>query len=137
MLPRIPPPPAAARGTAGDGGLALAERAIDVLAPAVVGGYDPLAATLLAMAAASAVLGVYVGYQAYRGFRRNDSVPMKFLSLGLLLLTGVGYGLSFGGSLAFQYGLAPEVLRPAWQLAVRGAQLAGLACIVYSLYRKP
>lgn len=102
-----------------------------------LGHLDALETVLVAMAAASTVLGLYVGYQGYRGFRRNDSVPMKFLSLGLVLLTAVTYGLSFGGSLAFQYGIAPTALRPAWQVAVRGAQLAGLACIVYSLYRKP
>lgn len=104
---------------------------------AATSGFDAVQLALVAMAAASTVLGLYVGYQGYRGFRRNDSVPMKFLSLGLVLLTAVTYALSFGGSLAFQYDLAPVVLRPAWQLSVRGAQLAGLACIVYSLYRKP
>jgi hypothetical protein len=101
------------------------------------GAIDPVQALLVAMAAASTALGLYIGYHGYRGFRRNESVPMKYLSLGLVLLTAVTYGLSFGGSLAFQYGFAPEFLRPAWQLAVRGTQLAGLACIVYSLYRKP
>jgi len=102
-----------------------------------LGGIDALQVLLVAMAAASTVLGLYVGYQGYRGFRRNDSVPMKYLSLGLILLTAVTYGLSFGGSLAFRYDLAPALLRPAWQVAVRGSQLAGLACIVYALYRRP
>jgi hypothetical protein len=102
-----------------------------------VGELDPLQVLLLAMAAASTALGLYVGYQAYRGFRRNDSTPMKFLSLGLVLLTAVTFGLSFGGSVAFEYGVAPEVLQPAWQVAVRGSQLAGLACIVYALHRRP
>jgi hypothetical protein len=102
-----------------------------------LGGVDPLQVLLVAMAAASTALGLYVGYQGYRGFRRNDSVPMKFLSAGLVLLTAVTYALSFGGSLAFQYDLAPALLRPVWQVAVRGSQLAGLACIVYALYRRP
>jgi hypothetical protein len=100
-------------------------------------GSITLQVVLLAMAAASTILGLYIGYQGYRGFRRNESVAMKYLSLGLVLLTAVSYALSFGGSIAFQYGLAPSALEPAWQIAVRASQLAGLACIVYSLYRKP
>ncbi|WP_323676819.1 hypothetical protein [Halorubellus sp. PRR65] len=106
-------------------------------AGSVLSGLDPLQVVLLAMALASTALGLYVGYQAYRGFVRNDSTPMKFLSLGLVLLTAVTFGLSFGGSVAFQYDLAPAVLRPAWQVAVRGSQLAGVACIVYALHRRP
>lgn len=131
MLGRFQPP----LGTSGHAARAIAS----ALAPlqTALGGFDALQVVLVAMAAASTVLGLYVGYQGYRGFRRNDSVPMKFLSLGLILLTAVTYALSFGGSVAFQYDLVPAVLRPLWQLSVRGAQLAGLACIVYSLYRKP
>ncbi|MFC6953844.1 DUF7521 family protein [Halorubellus litoreus] len=133
MLGALPPPGAVGHVLASAGEV-LADAP---LLQAAVSGLDPLQVLLLAMAAASTALGLYVGYQAYRGFRRNDSTPMKFLSLGLVLLTAVTFGLSFGGSLAFQYDVAPEVLRPAWQVAVRGSQLAGLACIVYALHRRP
>lgn len=130
MLGALPPPA---------GGVRALEAAAFGAVPlqSAPGGVDPLQVLLVAMAAASTALGLYVGYQGYRGFRRNDSVPMKFLSMGLILLTAVTYGLSFGGSLAFQYDVAPDLLRPAWQVAVRGSQLAGLACIVYALYRRP
>jgi hypothetical protein len=143
MLGALPPPVGGGRTVLAAGTTAsLADDALRVLAAAVplqggLGGVDPLQALLVAMAAASTALGLYVGYQGYRGFQRNDSVPMKFLSMGLILLTAVTYGLSFGGSVAFQYDLAPELLRPAWQVAVRGSQLAGLACIVYALYSRP
>lgn len=148
MLGRFHPPPGSSEHVTGAMAIALEPLASfgrdlggisGTLAPlqTSLGGFDALQVVLVAMAAASTVLGLYVGYQGYRGFRRNDSVPMKFLSLGLILLTAVTYALSFGGSLAFQYELAPAVLRPIWQLSVRGSQLAGLACIVYSLYRRP
>lgn len=143
MLGTIPPPAGGVRAVVATGTTAsqplagVRARAAAVPLQSGLGGVDPLQVLLVAMAAASTALGLYVGYQGYRGFRRNDSVPMKFLSMGLILLTAVTYGLSFGGSLAFQYDLAPELLRPAWQVAVRGSQLAGLACIVYALYRRP
>lgn len=35
------------------------------------------------------VLGAYVGYQAYRGYRRNDNRPVLFLGLGIFLATTV------------------------------------------------
>lgn len=136
MLGALPPPDGVGHGLA-DAVDVAAATANALPLQAGVGDLDPVQVLLLAMAVASTALGLYVGYQAYRGFRRNDSTPMKFLSMGLVLLTAVTYGLSFGGSVAFQYDVAPAVLRPAWQVAVRGAQLGGLACIVYALHRRP
>ncbi|WP_428222024.1 DUF7521 family protein [Halorientalis brevis] len=35
---------------------------------------------------ATIVVGTYVAYQSYRGYRRNDSRPMLTLALGLVLM---------------------------------------------------
>jgi hypothetical protein len=42
-----------------------------------------------ATAAATALVGAFVAYQAYRGYRRNDSGRMLYLAIGILLLTTV------------------------------------------------
>lgn len=34
-------------------------------------------------------LGAYIGYQAYRGYRRNGNRPVLFLGLGIFLVTTV------------------------------------------------
>jgi len=44
---------------------------------------------VLVLALATVVLGLYISYQAYRGYRRNQSRPMLFLAVGIVLLTFV------------------------------------------------
>lgn len=92
---------------------------------------------VLAVSVASVALGLVIGYQAYRGFRRNDSRPMQFLSLGLILLTAVPFTLSFAGTFVFR--LRPDLaaIQPQFQFLVRIIQFLGLGCITYSLYKKP
>lgn len=46
-------------------------------------------AGLLAYELLGAVLGVFIAYLAYRGYRRNQSRPMLFVSLGFVLALGV------------------------------------------------
>jgi len=103
----------------------------------IVEGYTTLDWALLAISVGSVVLGLVIGYQAYRGFRRNDSRAMQFLSLGLILLTAVPFTLSFGITALMQ--LRPELteFRSGLILLTRTIQLVGLACITYSLYEKP
>lgn len=103
---------------------------IDVLVSPAVGYLVLLALTLVAL-----LLGLIIVFQAYRGYRRHGSEPMLYLAAGLLLLTVVPFVISVGvtsvadalelGPLAFSYGLP---------IASRIVELAGLACIVYSLY---
>lgn len=97
---------------------------------------DLMDAGIFLMAFASTVLGLFVGYQAYRGFRRNASRSMRYLSLGLVLLTAVTFSAAFVGSVLLRYGvLAPE-FRDPFTLVVRTLQFVGLALIAYSLYAR-
>jgi len=99
--------------------------------------YDLLDWALLAAALGSVVLGLVLGHQAYRGFRRNDSRPMQFLSLGLILLTAVAYTLAFAGTLLIREGVVPLAYQRPLTLFVRLIQFVGLGFITYSLYRRP
>lgn len=83
------------------------------------------------------LLGLVVGYQAYRGFRRHDSASMRQLSAGLLLLTAVSYTLAFVGTLLLRAGYLDASLQDPLTLVVRILQVAGLALITYSLYNRP
>jgi|AntDeeMetagen192_2_1112575.scaffolds.fasta_scaffold02791_1 4-amino-4-deoxy-L-arabinose transferase-like glycosyltransferase len=87
-----------------------------------------------AAAAASALVGLYIGYQAYRGLRRHDSAPMRYLSIGMVLLFGVTYVTAFAGNALLQVGSVPLVYQDYFRLVVRLIQLSGLLCIAYSLY---
>lgn len=75
-----------------------------------------------------ALLGLAVGslvvYQALRGYRRNDSRPMLFLGLGLLLLGPVHFLLTLPSLGAFPTGAALQVV-----------DVFGLVMILYSLTR--
>ncbi|MFD1512413.1 DUF7521 family protein [Halomarina rubra] len=89
------------------------------------------------MAAASTVLGLFIGWQAYRGFRRNASRSMRYLSVGLILLTAVTFTAAFVGSALLRYGYLAGDLRGPFTLVVRTLQFVGLAFIAYSLYARP
>jgi hypothetical protein len=91
----------------------------------------------VAVAVASVVLGLVIGYQAYRGFRRNDSRSMQYLSLGLIFLTAVPFTLSFVGTLVINFQPDFASFERYLLAASRTIQLAGLVFITYSLYEKP
>lgn len=44
--------------------------------------------------AVTALVGCYVTYLAYRGYRRNDSGTMRALAVGVLLIAVVPYAVS-------------------------------------------
>lgn len=48
-----------------------------------------------AAAGLTAILGLYVALLAYRGYRRNDSEPMRVLAVGILFIAVVPYLVSF------------------------------------------
>lgn len=87
-----------------------------------------------AAAGATALVGLYIGYQAYRGLRRHDSPPMRYLSIGMVLLFGVAYLVAFAGTTVLRIGRLPLLYQDYFRLVVRLLQLSGLLSIAYSLY---
>jgi predicted membrane-bound dolichyl-phosphate-mannose-protein mannosyltransferase len=84
-------------------------------------------------ASLSAVIGLYIGYQAYRGLRRNSERSMRWLSVGMILLFGLTYLLAVAGQGLFAFRVLPIHLQNVFRLAVRLTQVVGLGCIAYSL----
>jgi hypothetical protein len=78
----------------------------------------------LAVLALGVVVGSLVAYQAFRGYRRNDSRPMLFLAVGLALLGPVHFLLS----------LAP-LSAAAVGVALQTVDVLGLLAVGYSLTR--
>lgn len=91
-------------------------------------------ALILAFALGSVLVGSYVGYEAYRGYRRHDSRPMRALSLGLFCLTAVAFLVAFVGSLLLRQGLLPPGVQGPLTLVTRIVQFVGVALIAYSLH---
>lgn len=83
-------------------------------------GVPTLTATL------TALVGAFVAYQAYRGYRRNDSRPMLYLAVGILLLTTVPFLVS--QTLAFTGVAGPA----AGELAGLTVSVVGLLAVLYS-----
>lgn len=96
--------------------------------------YGLLTLATLGLTLAAIYVATYIAYQAYRGLRRHDSKPMQYLSVGILLLFGVTYTVSFAGTIAFRYSVLSLSYQPAFRFLVRLLQLAGLAAVAYSLY---
>jgi hypothetical protein len=94
------------------------------------------AVDLLAGAAAtgSALVGLYIGYQAYRGLRRNDEPAMRYLAAGMVLLFGVTYLLAVVGQGLIAFHVVTLGFQDVFRLLVRVLQLAGLLLIAYSLH---
>ena len=90
-----------------------------------------LAATMLA-----SLLALIIVFQAYRGYRRNQSRRMLYLAVGLALITVAPFALSLVFTViapALESG--PFLLSSVLPLATRLLEIAGLALILYSLYR--
>ena len=79
-------------------------------------------------------LGLVIGYQAYRGFRRHQSRSMRYLSMGLILLTAIAASFGFASWIAVELGWVPETLQLPMALVYRVVQFVGLSLIAYSLY---
>lgn len=76
-----------------------------------------------------AVAGVFVAYQAYRGSQRNQSRPMLYLALGIVLLTAVPAGVNYGLS-SLTTATDAVIL-----LALTVVHLTGIVAILYALTR--
>ncbi len=85
-------------------------------------------------ATGSAGIGLYIGYQAYRGLRRNSDRSMRWLSIGMILLFGLTYVLAVAGQGLIAFRIVPIQLQNVFRLLVRVTQLVGLSCIAYSLH---
>lgn len=89
---------------------------------------DELQAGLLAYELLGAVLGVFIAYIAYRGYRRNQSRPMLFVSLGFALALGVPLVLTLG-----YLALPVTGGRVAVQFLSQTFEILGLLSIIYGL----
>jgi hypothetical protein len=84
-------------------------------------------------ATASAVIGLYIGYHAFRSLRRNDDPSMRYLSVGMILLFGVTYVLALLGQGLLTLRVIPIQLQGSVRFVVRLIQLVGLVFILQSL----
>ncbi|WP_135666190.1 DUF7521 family protein [Halorhabdus rudnickae] len=103
----------------------------------MIGSADLIQTANVSIPLASAVLGLVIGYQAYRGFRRHDNASMRYLSVGLILLTAVSFSLAAFGTLLLRWEVIPLAFETPIRLVARISQFVGLAFITYSLYRRP
>lgn len=85
-------------------------------------------------ATGSALLGLYIGYQAYRGLRRNDEPAMRYLSAGMILLFGVTYALAVVGQGLIAFHIVTLSFQDVFRFLIRVLQLVGLSLIGYSLH---
>lgn len=92
-------------------------------------GTTNAAALTFVFAAATALAGAFVAYQAYRGYQRNESRPMLYLAVAIVLLTAVPVGMNY------MLTALTTVSDAAILLVVTAAHLAGVAAILYALTR--
>lgn len=76
-----------------------------------------------------AVAGVFVAYQAYRGYRRNESRPMLYLAVAITLLTVVPVSADY--TLATLTTASDAIIL----LTITIAHLAGVTAVLYALTR--
>ncbi|WP_435319926.1 DUF7521 family protein [Haloarchaeobius sp. TZWSO28] len=91
-------------------------------------GSELQVAVVLATFLLSTLLGLFIARKAYQGYRRNDSGPMLFLAIGIVLLTAVPALLSVG--LSTFTALPGSLVVTVTNLS----ELSGLVAIAYSLY---
>lgn len=74
----------------------------------------------------TAIVGAFVAYQGYRGYRRNDSRPMLFLAVGIALLTTITFLVRISLKLS---GIVSDASVYVLALLV---SIAGLLAVLYS-----
>jgi hypothetical protein len=77
----------------------------------------------------TAAVGLFVAYQAYRGYRRNESRPMLYLALGIVLLTAAPVGVDYA-LMTLTTAADAEIL-----VVITVPHLAGVLTILYALTR--
>jgi hypothetical protein len=82
------------------------------------------------------LVGLYIGYRAYQGYRRHQSRSMQFLSIGLFMLTAVAYTSAFVGSVLLRLNVLGSQYEILLELVAGMFQFAGLAFIAYSLHAR-
>lgn len=92
---------------------------------------------VVALTTLTTIGGLFIAYQAYRGLRRNDSRPMWFLSVGLILLFGVTYFLSAFGQFLVSFRILSLPMQDFVFLLVRLLQFSGIVLIAYSMWLAP
>lgn len=94
----------------------------------------PETALIVGLALGATVLSALITYQAYRGYRRNDSRPMLFLAIGFAFITTIPFfiDLVFYPVVGRMYSArTASVVLPTTKY---GIQIMGLAFVLYSLY---
>lgn len=92
---------------------------------------------LLMLTLVATVMGLYIVFQAYRGYRRNNSRRMLFLAIGLALLTVVPFVLSIVvAGVGQRLGFEQRVYTSYVPIVSRGLEICGLSAILYSLYAR-
>lgn len=89
---------------------------------------DTVAQALQVYELVGAALGVFIAYLAYRGYRRNDSRPMLFVSLGFILALGLPFVITL-----LYFVLPITGWQVALQVIIQTSEIAGLLCIVYGI----
>lgn len=90
-----------------------------------------VAAVLQATDVVGALLGLFIAYQAYRGYRRNQSRPMLFISLGFILVLGVPF------TLFIVFLVVQTVPQTGFAALIQVSEIVGLTCIIYALHMQP
>ncbi|WP_222916354.1 hypothetical protein [Natrinema sp. SYSU A 869] len=75
----------------------------------------------------SALIGLFIAYQAYRGYRRNDSRPMLVIAVGFLFALAVPF------LLVVLYVLVPFLSETVVAVLSQLSQISGLFAILYAL----
>lgn len=99
----------------------------DTLAQAGPGLLGLLGVLSTLLTVGTTVLGLAVGYIAFRGYRQGSG-PMKFVALGFLLVFWAPFLLFVGNTVV--PGLPEFVLGVVGELS----RFVGLACILYGLW---
>lgn len=87
-------------------------------------------------AAASAALGLYIGYLALKSFFRHRDPSMRYLALGLILLTAVTYTFTFIGSVLVELRVLSLPQQDVFWTIAHVIQFLGLVCLAYALHRR-
>jgi hypothetical protein len=97
---------------------------------------SPSLAVVVGLSLTATVLSGLIAYQAFRGYRRNESKPMLYLAVGFAFITTIPFFVDLVFYPVFGRMYSAQVVSVVLPTVKYSIQIVGLTFVLYSLYSR-
>lgn len=97
---------------------------------------SPSMALVVGLSLTATILSALIAYQAFRGYRRNNSKPMLALAIGFTFITTIPFFVDLVFFPLFGRLYSARVASVVLPMVKYSIQILGLSFVLYSLYSR-